>query len=645
MAETAGKTAEMLGELLDLLVPERMGEGYARAHDRGDRQTMLRLAAKHFRERPDWNIPHLLPCKSFDDVRAKNAKNNLMREVNVDWQFTGGHIDFLFNATSAGGALNHEWLWQLNRHAFWAEMASAYLSTGDEGYALAFQTQLTDWISQTSPPENFNGPGSAWRTIECGLRLMEAWPVAFSAFRRSPSVSDETILLMLASMHRQAEHLMQHFTKANWLMMETAGAYTFASLFPEFSDAGHIRSVALNRFADELSVQLLPDGMQYELSPDYHMVVFTCAADLYDIAGALGSTAELPEHYCSLMKKAADAYIALAAPGFTQPRTNDCYTLHTSAVIERALRIFPEEPCYQYVVSERKKGHAPVGETASRFLPYAGFCAMRSGWDEDAAYLCFDVGPLGKAHIHQDMLNIQLYKGRQELIFDDGGGQYEISKAREYALSAADHNTVLVDGKSQNRDEPLMSDAPIDCGWISNAEFDYAFGIYDSGFGPGQDILASHKREVRLCKPGLAVIKDNMASMDGELHDYEVLFHLDTLSVKASEKYKGAVCSDYGGKYDVMIIPAGGIDEEVTAVSGQTEPYYRGWYVGRNEAALHKATTVGRKVLRKDRYSFITLLLIIEKGAPQPIIQEEGGMLTVTVGSMTYHIDPEHLDR
>ena len=645
MTENMRKNAEMLDELFGLLEPVRIGEEYARAHELGDRQAMLRLAARHFRQTPDRRISHLLPDRTPDIIAAQNAKNNLMREVNVDWQFTDGHIDFLFNATSVCGPLNHEWLWQLNRHAFWAKMASAYLSTGDESYALAFQTQLRDWIEQTAPSENFNGPGSAWRTIECGLRLMESWPTAFSAFRRSPSVSDETVLLMLASMHRQAEHLIRNFTKANWLMMETVGAYTFASLFPEFIDAGHIRQVSVNRFVDELSVQLLPDGMQYELTPDYHMVVFTCAADLYDIANALGNTSELSEHYCSLLKKAADAYIALATPGFTQPRTNDCYTLHTSDVIERALRIFPENPCYQYIVSERKNGHAPSGKTASRFLPYAGFCAMRSGWDEDAAYLCFDVGPLGKAHIHQDMLNIQLYKGKQELIFDDGGGQYEISEAREYAISAADHNTVLVDGKAQNRDEPLMSHIPINCGWLSNSEFDYAFGVYNSGYGPGRDILASHRRQVRFCKPGLAVIRDDMASADGKVHDYEVLFHLDTLSVKGSEKYRGAVCSDYGGKYDVMIVPAGGTDEEVTAVSGQTEPYYRGWYVGRNEAALHKATTVGRKVLRKDRYSFITLLIIVERDSPQPIIQEDGGMLTVTVGSMTYHIDLKHLDR
>ncbi len=83
-------------------------------------------------------------------------------------------------------------------------MARAFRDTGDERYALAFRTQLLRWIAQTDAPAvNRNGPGSAWRTIECGLRLLRSWQVAFDGFCKH--LDDATLLLMIASMHRQAK--------------------------------------------------------------------------------------------------------------------------------------------------------------------------------------------------------------------------------------------------------------------------------------------------------------------------------------------------------------------------------------------------------------------------------------------------------
>lgn len=152
---------------------------------------------------------------------------------------------------------------------------------------------------------------------------------------------------------------------------------------------------------------------------------------------------------------------------------------------------------FRWALSRGREGRPPAGETPSRFLPYAGFAVMRGGWEPDAAYLAFDVGPLGVAHRHQDKLSFTLWKGGEELVFDDGGGHYERSAFRSYAISAHGHNTLLVDGLGQRRNVPLRMEKPIDAGWTSAFDADAAFGVYDQGFGPKELRLARHRRDIR----------------------------------------------------------------------------------------------------------------------------------------------------
>ncbi len=615
---TAEKRQSHLEELFRHLDSARFGTEYAAALRNSDMQTLIRTVARYFRERPQ-DPGSAETGRGYNADRAERAVRGEMMEVNIPWTFPEGRIRYLFDPTAIRGPVNHEWLWQLNRHSFWNDMANAYAATGDEKYARAFNIQLRDWIAQTDCPPNWNAPGSAWRTIEAGLRLMGSWPVAFDRFRHSPEFTDENLCLMLASMHRQAVHLLEHPTGGNWLLMEMNGVYTFATLFPEFSDAEAFRRKSARTLSDALRGQILPDGMHDELSPDYHSVVFTCGSQMFRLAQLHHRTEELPPDFAPLLEKAAEAYLALATPGFTQPRTNDCFTLRTDALLGKASRLFPERRDFQWGASRRAAGIPPQGETASRFLPWAGFAAMRSDWGPEATYLCFDVGSLGMGHQHQDKLNINLYLGDEELIFDDGGGQYEESAARRYGISAADHNTILVDGKPQNRRGPKKLEEPVDAGWVSTQEFDYARGSYDAEFG--QDRPAVHRREVRFCKPDFFCVVDSLTPRDNAAHDYELLFHLDTLKTVAVPEFPGAVKSNFGRKYDVLIVPLFPEELTVSTASGQTEPRMAGWYVGRNEARLHPATTVTMKAAGKREFRFATLLFPLRQNDELPVVK------------------------
>ena len=655
----AFKYAEHLYELLCEALPERISTAYAHAVECGDAPRALRLLAEHFRARED-NLPEELSSRgAYNKSVADDFLRGRVSVVGVDWEFTDGQIDYLFDPTEIKPPVNYEWLWQFNRHREWSEIARAYRDTGDETYAKFFNTDLLRWIRDSFIPDNWNGARSTWRTLECGLRLLGSWQRAFDGFKRSTSVSDIALLLMVASMIRQAKHLIEHPTGKNWLVMESNGVFTFSALFSELRCSAEMRRISLERLTAEISGQILPDGMHNELSPDYQLCVFNCGANIYELCLSLGIRDALPDGFEELLKSTVRAAVRLSTPAFTQPSTNDTFTVHTETFTARAERLFGQDPLFSFVNTKRGEA-APQYLAASDYLPYAGFAVMRSDLGEDAAYLCFDVGPIGRAHCHQDKLNIILFKGKRQLLYDDGGGQYDISPQRLYAISGYAHNVVLVDGLPQLRGEPLVSCEPIDAAWVSNSRFDYAKGLYDDGFADGYDggvmnaveraplavRSATHLREIRFEKPGLFIVRDTLTSRDGKPHDYELLFHLDTDGVDEIWKYRNAVATHFGDGYELAMIP---LDADENAIlktyHAVKEPKMQGWYNGRNDEHLHEALTVSRTVPSAVDYVFTTLLIPFRSGGEMPSIMSfENGRVAVRADGVDYEVDLLRLD-
>lgn len=651
------KRSEMLKLLFAEIDGKSIGDAYLNAVHQKDENAMIREIAGYYRNRPDSRyLQAKIKSRNFSVETADRASRNDFTVINIPWQFNDG-VNWIFNPTWENKPVNNEWLWQFGRMAFWHDISSCYQNSGDERYAKAFEQQVASWIFQADKKQALAGPGShnTWRTIDAGIRLLYAWPAAFEVFRKSACFSDETLCLMLASMYEQAEFLRcNHKKRTNWLLMEMSGVYTFASEFPEFKKSQSWRAYAVKVFGKAFCGQMLPDGMHDELSPDYLLVSLSTAKNFVDQAQISGRMNELPEKLMKHFEAGFESYIALATPGLTAPRTNDCYTTHLPEIFKNASENFPENQQFQWVASERKAGKAPSDvPTASRCLPYAGFIAMRSGWDKDSLYCCFDVGPIGMGHQHWDKLNINICKGCEELICDDGGGQYEFSPFRWYGRSAADHNTVLVDGMGQMRYLPKRVSKPIDAKFISNEKFDYARCRYTESFGlnkfDGTDDEkniplfkpAVHTREVRFCKPEFFCVVDHLKSADGKLHDYELRFQLNTIKTRKVRQFPGAVISDYDGyEYDILIVPLFPEKLKVSTASGRRKPLMAGWFIGRNDLTRHKATTVMMTAEQQKNFTFATLLIPVRKNGALPEIRALGQKrFSVTVNGTSFEID------
>ena len=197
-----------------------------------------------------------------------------------------------------------------------------------------------------------------------------------------------------------------------------------------------------------------------------------------------------------------------------------------------------------------------------------------------------------------------------------------------------------------------MVTEPIDAGWVTNGTFDYAYGVYDDTFGVKEQVKsATHKREVRFCKPDFFCVRDTLSSADGNAHDYEILFHLDTVKVAPIPEYKNGVISCYDGKngrrYEVAMIPLDCpcAETEVKTVSAVTEPMLQGWYNGRNENNLHEAITVSREVKGVKDYVFTTLFFPVKKGDALPEVKRDGSKVQVVFNGEKYEFDLNELNR
>jgi hypothetical protein len=525
---------------------------------------------------------------------------------------------------------------------FWDNLGKAYWGSGDERYARTFADHVRTWsIGCPMPADNGNYAKSAWRTIECGIRLSGSWPNAVLRFLHSPSLPDSTLIRFLKASLEQAQHIRSFSTTGNWLTMEMNGLYTTGGMYPEFRDAAAWRNIASDTMYNQLTVQFLADGAQIELTPGYHTVALDNIRSIYDKAAILGRSSELPSDYMTRLEKGYDYLLRIMTPDRNCPRVNDSWDVGMTSVMKNAFVYYPDRTDFQWVSTQGTAGKAP--DFTSCFLYWAGYAAMRSGWETNANYLCFDVGPLGYGHQHQDKLNVVLYGYGRELLFDDGGGQYETSAFRNYAIDTYGHSTVLVDGLPQRRQTSdrwaNVSSKPLDCRWESNDQYDFAAGQYTDAYGSVGKV-ATHDRRVLFVKPDLFIVADKLTPADTLTHTYQARWQLRTVKTIAQQA-TGEIDSHDSASPNLSIVPLA-MKPTVVSASGQTTPELAGWFFGHTAAGAIPATTVFHTKSGKGVQWLVTLLIPLKVSQNSPVadIQNRGkaGADVVLSNGNTYAI-------
>jgi len=349
-----------------------------------------------------------------------------------------------------------EWTHFLHRHHFVRELVKAFADSGDARYARAVDRIILSWIEDNPAPVDSNGgAGPAWETLSVAWRLREwlwvigiAWESA--AFRRA------TRLVMLRSIWEHGRSLMDHQGHPNnWIVVESAALVLAGICFPQFRESEQWRETGLERLGRESHRQFFGDGVHFELSPLYHAICLHAFLEVKEAASIRGFP--LPKGFGALLERGADYLAALYRPDFSWPSLNDSGSTDSdfTALMQKAGELC-RRPDFTWIATRGRAGTVP-DKRSSVFLD-AGIAVMRSHHGADANMLVFRAGPAGFAHIHGDVLSLDVTALGVPRLADPGITTYAPDALTDYYRSPAAHSMILIDGKGQERTGLQLSD-------------------------------------------------------------------------------------------------------------------------------------------------------------------------------------------
>ena len=583
---------------------------------------------------------------STDDPAGDEVVNHVIRNM---YGFApkvgnmGADFDWTFNPIPRSNPnFSSEWTFcVISRTQFWNVLADAYWRTFNEKYAKEWVAQLEDF-ARKNPVENAlafsppGGPDTLWRTLDSGIRMHDSWPYAYAHFLRSPSFTPEANWLYLNEIRthglRLALGLADQNRSGNWVTTECFGLYTLAVLFPELKESAAWRSSMMDRMTKEVQRAVAPDGFECELTPDYDRVTLEGFMGAVRLAKLNGQP--VPGVFHDRILEMYRALVLMMRQDGKVVGTNDSSDTDVVPLARESLE-FERDPMCEWAATGGKSGTAPPLAT---MLPYAGFYAMRGGWNTNDLFLFFRGGPTGSAHQHEDMNEIVLRVYGHTFLPDPGNYLYDHSEWRRYVINCSSHNTIIVDGKWQHRGPSLIPEA-VDNPWINTPLFDfvaatyrggYQENVYDGskGFAPEKwvgttDKTVSHTRRVLYLKPGCALVLD---TLDGTgQHAYEAHFHLNASAAHLDPSTQSVYASVQNGPL-LALFPLDRDGLEAQIVTGQKSPML-GWS---NETRQPAPTLCYRKT--QPAPAVFSTLLLPTTGAVPSLTAEGLGLPEVLWG-------------
>lgn len=487
-----------------------------------------------------------------------------------------------WNPSLRPGMADIKWPWEIGRCQHWIALGQAYRLSGDERFARELINQLDDYLEA-----NPVGTGLQFVcTMDVAIRAFN-WAMAFEMIRASAAFS-------LAAMDRAyralfdvgqfiEENLENNYeVTSNHFLSNIVGLYAVGVAFRDL-DAGQ-RWISRSRdwLEQEMRVQVLDDGVDYESSVPYHRLVtelFLGAARLADIEGA-----PLSAFYYDRLRRMIEAHLALLRPDGLMPQVGDAD--------DGRLHIFTDYGTWKPQDGRHLAGPAAfvLGEASwnaaggddgrweaawwgapidvpsavegpvnvAQLFPHAGIAVSRTG----GTYLLVTNGRVGTNgfgnHKHNDNLSFEFHADGVPLIVDPGSYVYTSDPdARNRFRMTGYHNTLRIDDVEQNDVRLDYLFRMFETSTVEHAGFnDRVDELTYTGRHTGYERLpaaVTHERSFHLAKPtGVLSIVDRMAGSGR--HQLAWHFHFAP-GVTVTERGTGQIALSAGGRSWAFVLP------------------------------------------------------------------------------------------
>lgn len=344
---------------------------------------------------------------------------------------------------------DNEVRWQLHRVTWWQPMGMAYRSTGDEKYAKEWISQFRDWEKKNYLGRSKENDQIAWRPLEVSERI-QSLPGTFNLFVVSPNFTPAFLMEFLNSISKQTSYIPKNYSKeGNHLLFEAQRVLGSGASFPELKQAEEWRKSGIEVLIREIKLQVLQDGVQWELSPTYHVACIEIFLKAYNSAKMAGLEKEFPDTYIKTIEKMVLVTANMSFPDYSNPMFGDSWTFDKNMRIKQFSgwsKIFPENGLIKYFSTEGKEGSLP--NYTSNDLPNGGFYTFRNGWNDKSTVMILKAGPPAEFHAQPDNGTFELWIKGRNFTPDTGcyiySGDVEVTKMRNWFRQTRVHSTLTL---------------------------------------------------------------------------------------------------------------------------------------------------------------------------------------------------------
>ncbi|MCX2477013.1 heparinase II/III family protein [Pedobacter sp. MC2016-05] len=505
---------------------------------------------------------------------------------------------------------DNEVRWQLHRLGWFTPMGLAYRASGDEKYAKEWVHQYRDWVKKNPKGLSADNDKYVWRPLEVSERINMLRGV-FNLMGTSKAFTPSFLLEFLQSYGEQTDYLIKNYAdKGNHRLFEAQRALAAGCFFPELKNAESWRKSGAQVLVVEIKKQVLDDGMQFELSPNYHNTMINIFLEGLKSAKDAGLESEFPTSYKETVEKMAMATVNFSFPDYNFPMFGDAWPVGKPTMLKQYktwANAFPDNSTLQYFATDGVEGKVPG--YLSKGLNSAGFYTFRNGWDMKSTVMVLKASPPGEFHAQPDNGTFELWVKGRDFTPDAGvfvySGDEEVNKMREEFRQTKFHSTLTLD------DQNMVITKAKQNKWVTDKMMDIL--TYTN---PSYADL-NHQRSILFIDQKYFLIIDNaIGKATGKL---DVRFHLKEDAEPVYDVTKNLVYTTYADGNNLLIQSLN--KDKVKLIKEQSKvSYFYRKEQKRPAVAFEKQKNDGQT------QSFIHILYPFnDKKAPQISVKENPG--------------------
>lgn len=470
--------------------------------------------------------------------------------------------------------------WELSRFQHLVTLGKAYWFTEDKKYAEEFVKQIESWINN-NPVEM----GVNWScTMDVAIRAIN-WIWGYHFFLESEILTDDFRIEFFKYLYLHGRFIMGHLefadVRGNHYLSNIAGLIYIGLFFKDSAEAQQWIEKGVSALIEEMNYQVFPDGVNTELSTNYHRLVTEIFISTTILC--LKNDITLPKPFLNRLEKMFEYIISYTKPDGNAPIIGD----NDDGRLQILTNYYGwNRQDHRYLISigaeffDRKdfadinpsnfneeafwlcgslKNPSEIGKTKwpnSASFKDSGFYIMRH---EDHYTFIDASSPDSKyfqGHRHNSALSFELFANDKSFIIDPGAYVYTSNrKMRNLFRSTSYHNTVEVDSQEQNTFKEELFDQGTEAKtkiikWESTEKEDIFCGEH-YGYRRLKDPVV-HRREIIFNKnKRFWIINDNL-SCKGK-HKFDLNLHLAQMELENHQFHHSYITKSNGA--NIAIIP------------------------------------------------------------------------------------------